>query len=399
MERKSLKKKYFFPVLAIMLVFFGSSGRSYADKASNVDREIQREKNTLKKIETEIERKKKRAAESRKKERSLLSVIEGIDRRFSLLRKEAASLELEIQKKEKEEHALSSRIDEVTLEIERARKIILERIESIYKERQGASLKILFASQDYPDLLRKLQYLKTIARREDEILSLFKESHAELEEKQDRLNSVVKRMLADRETLARKLIERRTERKRKKRLLTRIQKDRKLFKISISEMIQSSQKVKRLISGMEKRKKQIRTILPGKFSTARGHLRWPNNGRIAALFGRQKHPRFDEMIFRKGIEIAPSGGGEVRTVFDGTVVYADWFRGYGMMVMIDHGENYYSLYAHMAKLLVGVGDRVSKGRTLGEVGETGLSNGSKLYFEIRHRGQPINPLSWLQKRR
>ncbi|MFQ5543500.1 MAG: murein hydrolase activator EnvC family protein, partial [Nitrospiria bacterium] len=137
----------------------------------------------------------------------------------------------------------------------------------------------------------------------------------------------------------------------------------------------------------------------GKFSKERGRLEWPKGGKVASLFGRQKHPKFDTMIYRKGIEIAPSRGSEVRSVYDGTIVYADWFRGYGLVIIIDHGENYYSLYAHLNKVLVSVGDMVKKERMIGEVGKTGLSRDPKLYFEIRHEGEPVNPLVWLQKRR
>ncbi len=104
------------------------------------------------------------------------------------------------------------------------------------------------------------------------------------------------------------------------------------------------------------------------------------------------------MITKKGIEISPVRGSAVRNFFDGTVVFADWFRGYGMMIMIDHGENYYSLYADLEKLLVGIGDRIKTRRVIGQIGGTGLSQGSKLYFEIRHKGKAINPTAWLKKR-
>jgi len=371
----------------------------FAETASEMSRKIQKEKAALAKIEAEIEKKKRSNLASKKKERSLLSEMEVIDRRLSLLKNEASLLEFEIKKKEGEAAVLSARIDEVTLQVKTGRKIILERVESIYKEKQGAALKILFAAQDYPDLLRKIQYLKTVAQKEDEILTEFKARQLELEEKKELLSEVMARMFSDRENLARKLSESRNERKKKNRFLARVRKERTFFKKAIAEMTQSSQKVQDLIVTLEKKKKALHAAIPGRFSAARGRLRWPNDGKVVSRFGRQKHPKFDEMIYRKGIEITPARGGEVRSVFGGTVVYADWFRGYGMMIMVDHGENYYSLYAHLAKLLVGVGDQIQKDHVIGEVGRTGLSDGSKLYFEIRHQGKPTNPISWLQKRR
>lgn len=372
---------------------------SRAESTPGIHEQIQDEKKALKKIESLLEKNKKRAVASQKKERSILTEVEVIDRRFNLLRKEAALLESNIKTKEGEARILSKQIDEVRLDIEKGRKMIRGRVRSLYKEKQGASLKILFASQDYPDLLRKIQYMKTIAQKEAQVLNAFKTKHIELEEKKNQLSEVVEHMIVDRESLGQKMVQSRSERKKKTFLLARVRKDRALFSQAVSEMSQSSREIQSLIRSLEKKKKALDAAEVVRFSKARGKLRWPNDGKVAALFGRQKHPKFNETIFRKGIEITPVRGGEVRSVFEGTVVFADWFRGYGMMVMIDHGENYYSLYAHLAKLLVGVGDRVQKNRTIGEIGGTGLSQEPKLYFEIRHQGKPTNPLSWLQKRK
>ncbi|VAX28159.1 Murein hydrolase activator EnvC [hydrothermal vent metagenome] len=384
-------------LLSVLLIFLAPLG-VFAESASEMNRQIQKEKRALKKIESEISKNRKSGLAAKKKERSLLTEMEAIDRRLTLLKREASLLELDIQKKEGEAEMISVRIKAVSSDIETGRKIILARIKSIYKEKQGAAFKILFAAQDYPDLLRKIQYLKIVAQKEDETLTQFKARHVELEEKKSLLVEVTERMVADREALALKLSQSRKERKKKDRFLGRVRKERTFFKRVIVEMGESSKKVQGLILTLEKKKKALRVAIPGRFSAARGKLRWPNDGKLVSRFGRQKHPRFNEMIYRKGIEITPGQGGEVRSIFGGEVVYADWFRGYGMMVMIDHGENYYSLYAHLAQLLVGVGDEVKKDHIVGEVGGTGLSDGSNLYFEIRHQGKPTNPVSWLQKR-
>ncbi len=384
-------------LLSVLLIFSAPLG-VFAETASEMNRQIQKEKRALKKIESEISKNRKSGLAAKKKERSLLAEMEAIDRRLTLLKREASLLELDIQKKEGEAEMISVRIKAVSSDIETGRKIILARIKSIYKEKQGAAFKILFAAQDYPDLLRKIQYLKIVAQKEDETLTQFKARHLELEEKKNLLVEVTERMVADREALALKLSQSRKERKKKDRFLARVRKERTFFKRVIVEMGESSKKVQGFILTLEKKKKALRVAVPGRFSAARGKLRWPNDGRLVSRFGRQKHPRFNEMIYRKGIEITPGQGGEVRSIFGGEVVYADWFRGYGMMVMIDHGENYYSLYAHLAQLLVGVGDEVKKDHIVGEVGGTGLSDGSNLYFEIRHQGKPTNPVSWLQKR-
>jgi septal ring factor EnvC (AmiA/AmiB activator) len=169
---------------------------------------------------------------------------------------------------------------------------------------------------------------------------------------------------------------------------------------TIAELDASSFQLKGLIEKLEEARQKMKEPAPsfGKFIQARGKLDWPNDGSVVSLFGLQKHPKFNTDIFKKGIEIETSRGEDVKAIYDGSVIFSDWFKGYGMMIILDHGDNYYSVYAHLEKLLVSVGERAGKNHTIGSVGETGLSEGKRLYFEIRHQGEPMDPLSWLQKR-
>lgn len=407
-KKKVLRRKVLLIFLIGLSVLFLmlTPDLSEAKKATtqdipNLRKQIQKERSALKKLNSEIKKKKKKQSEAKKKERSILSALERIDRRSRLYRKEARLLEAEIGEKEKEGERLSAKIVTLKEEIEKSRHLIAKRLRTLYKEKQSGGLKILFTSKDYPDLLRTLFYLNTAAKKEGEILSKFKTNHAELSKKKERLQTLKDRLLTDRSDLAEKLSKSRGERRKKKRFLSRVKRERSLYKKAISEMTGASQRVRSLITRLQKEKKaqasaSVKSSV--KFSRARGRLTWPNEGRIVSRYGRQKHPKFDTMINKKGIELSPGKGNAVRNIFDGTVVYADWFRGYGMMIMIDHGENYYSLYAHLEKLLVGIGDRVKTRRVIGQIGGTGLSQGSKLYFEIRHKGKPINPVRWLKKR-
>jgi len=121
-------------------------------------------------------------------------------------------------------------------------------------------------------------------------------------------------------------------------------------------------------------------------------------GQLLTRFGIQRHPQFGTVVYRRGIDIAARIGDEVRVVHDGQVVYADWYKGYGRLVIIDHGEGLYSLYGHLSQLEVGGGERVSRGKVIGLAGDTGSLKGPKLYFEVRRNGEAEDPLLWLAKR-
>ncbi|HEY5599783.1 MAG TPA: peptidoglycan DD-metalloendopeptidase family protein [Candidatus Manganitrophaceae bacterium] len=370
-----------------------------APRSSALNEEIQKEKRGLEKLRDEIEGKREKSILIKKREGSILSDLERMDDRLRELRKEAALIEPEIKAKDKEMEYLSGEIKELTQEINEKRAIISGRLRSLYQERRGGSLKILFASQDYPDFIRRLHYLQTIARKEGELLALFKEKQLQLEEKKSRLGPAKEQLVHDKEALAQKLAEIRAEKRKKDQLLAKVQDEKSFHEKALAELDEASLQLQTVIKKLEEEQKRLKQPPSGKFSKERGRLGWPNDGEVVALFGRQKHPKFDAYIYRKGIDISPSKGEMVRAVFDGVVIYASGFRGYGMVIIIDHGENYYSIYAHLAKLLVSVGAKAGKNTPIGEVGETGLSQGNHLYFEIRHQGEPMDPLVWLQRRR
>jgi septal ring factor EnvC (AmiA/AmiB activator) len=130
----------------------------------------------------------------------------------------------------------------------------------------------------------------------------------------------------------------------------------------------------------------------------RGQLPWPAEGRVVTGFGRQVHPRFGTETFRRGVDIEADEGAPIRAVYAGTVLYRGQLKGYGNLIILDHGAGYYTLYAHASEILVEEGDRVRAGQAIGRVGETGSLEGPRLYFEVRYQGRPEDPEQWLRRR-
>jgi murein hydrolase activator len=124
---------------------------------------------------------------------------------------------------------------------------------------------------------------------------------------------------------------------------------------------------------------------------------WPVSGKVIAPFGKFKHPEFGAEIVRKGIDIDAPVGEEIRAVEQGTVVYADRFAGYGKMVIVDHGERYYTIYGHLSEILKQTGAGVKRGEVIGKAGDSDSLAGSKLYFEMRKDGHSVDPLPWFRK--
>lgn len=137
----------------------------------------------------------------------------------------------------------------------------------------------------------------------------------------------------------------------------------------------------------------------GSFSASKGLLIMPVKGKITTSFGAYKPPGENVELFRKGVDIKGAPEASVSAVFAGTIVYAEWFKGYGNMLIIDHGEGYFTVYARLGKMYKSVNSVVLGGEAIGEINRDSGISGSELYFEIRHHAQPLNPAVWLAKNR
>jgi septal ring factor EnvC (AmiA/AmiB activator) len=127
------------------------------------------------------------------------------------------------------------------------------------------------------------------------------------------------------------------------------------------------------------------------FAKLRGQLAWPVEGNILKLFGRQKH--LSELLWQ-GVLIEAPVGRHVRAISSGRIVFADWLRGLGNIIIIDHGSSYLSLYGHNESLFKSAGEWVEAGDIIGSIGSSGGQKNPSLYFEIREKGKPQNPTKW-----
>jgi septal ring factor EnvC (AmiA/AmiB activator) len=163
-------------------------------------------------------------------------------------------------------------------------------------------------------------------------------------------------------------------------------------------------KSSRIVKDLEKAEAELQGLIAELKATAnelglrarKGHLPFPTAGSVEVGFGKVVNPRFNTVTVQKGIDIRAGEGTRVVCVGLGTVVYAGWLKGYGNLVIVDHGAGYHSLYAHLSEVNVDVGAELEEGEQLAKVGDTGSLKGTYLYFEIRKQGQAIDPLPWLE---
>jgi murein hydrolase activator len=219
------------------------------------------------------------------------------------------------------------------------------------------------------------------------------------------------------------------EQVKRNQLLTTIREEQGTYESAMQELEESSKRLTALIAKLERERKRalaqqareerrrqqraratptpstpappVERYFDGnsKFAKLKGQLAWPIAGRLVSTYGKVKHSTFNTYTFNKGIGISASPGSDFRVIEAGQVLYADRLKGYGTLLIVDHGDGYYSLYAHASELSVQVGNRVARHQVVGKTGEGGSLNGPALYFEIRHQGKPENPLEWLANHR
>jgi septal ring factor EnvC (AmiA/AmiB activator) len=267
-------------------------------------------------------------------------------------------------------------------------------------EGQSGWFRPLLSSGTYSQFQRRLAYLSSLANWEKELLARYQadmEQFAKLKEQQA---SVRQSLLRNKQRTENHLEVMRGIKGKKQVVLTSLQRQTRSHEQTLSALQRAEEQKESLLDDLLKssqtadRERQKRAVSILK----KGGLLWPADGQVVASFGRQKHPTFNTFINKKGIEIETVEGSAIKAVFGGNVVFADWLKGYGLVVILDHHNGFFSFYAHASNLIVQPGDDVVSGETIGHTGASGLTDKNILYFELRKGTKPVDPQKWLVKR-
>jgi septal ring factor EnvC (AmiA/AmiB activator) len=353
-------------------------------------------KRELERLNQQLDQKKRQQQAAARKEQSVLGELEGLDHRIHLNRRKMTILDRQIREQSRVVATLDDEVAQLERHVAGLRESVAVRLRAVYMNGVDGEWAMLFGAGDYQDLLERLDGLQRIAASESSMMNDYERQKSELVAKLQDQRDASERLTQQRRQLAATLDDISSARSGKRALLAKVRTQRTLAAKAITELEDSAKQLQALLQQLEREAAKRKT--DGRLAQARGHLPWPYDGAVVGLFGRQRHSQYNTNIFRRGIEIKAHEGDDVKAVHQGVVAYADWFKGYGLVVVLDHGDHYYTLYAHLGKVGVKVGEAVAQGQVIGVVGDTGLSDEQTLYFELRHHGAPLDPLTWLKKR-
>jgi septal ring factor EnvC (AmiA/AmiB activator) len=306
---------------------------------------------------------------------------------------ELAEAEERVRRAEEESAALGARVAELSGRLAVKRGEVAARLDALYRLGRPRYLRVLLASDDPSRLLAAYRAAAALSSRDARLMGQYRDQRAEAQAESARLDGL--RPVLQRERDARQEAARQAEAalERKRALLRSIQSDRATRQAALGELQAAERSFGAMLPGLSG------AMGPAVgFDKMRGVLDWPAPGRVSAGFGRSVSTRFGTPIEHSGLDIDAPFGADIRAIYDGAVVYAQWLRGYGLTVILDHGGGYMSVYSHASVLLAQKGDRVGRGQKLGLVGDSGSLRGPYLYFEIRRDGRPIDPSGWLRAR-
>jgi septal ring factor EnvC (AmiA/AmiB activator) len=271
--------------------------------------------------------------------------------------------------------------------------------------RGADALRVALSGENPADVSRRLYYLAELSRATARLVRELRDGLAEAEqvrraaeERRGRLDAIEAASRRDRNRI---LAERRERRRVLERVSVEIRKSRRQMQTLLADERRLARLVEEIGRVLATRpgagyarveKVPLLGSVAGPFSKLRGKLRLPVPGELVGRFGA---PRSEGPAGNKGVFIRAAEGQPVRAIAAGQVVYADWMRGYGNLLIVDHGEAYLSIYANNESLLKQTGDPVAAGETVATVGASGGNEQSGLYFELRHLGKAFDPLRWV----
>ncbi len=392
--------------LAFLLCFITASltmstwASAKPQKEHAIQQELKQEQERLKKLNDEINKTKRKAKKAERKSESVLKKIEKLDKTLVKKQREYRRINKELKGKDRRLAELQTNLTNVQRNVTQHRHSISNRLRLLYMEGRGGYLKALFEANTFANFERRLAYLSTISKQEYRLLEEYRQQLTTWEDLKQQQKQARKELLDYKKRTQHTIKEMKGVKKNKHVVLTSLSKEQELYERTVEGLKRSAKQVDSLLKELDQRSKLSKSKAKsrkGKVHT-KGSLLWPTEGKVISFFGRQKHPTFDTYVNKKGIKIRTKRSSPIQTVSQGNVVYADWLKGYGLVVIIDHTNGFFSLYAHASKLLVKEGQTVDMGEVIGETGETGLTDNNILYFELRKGTKPIDPLRWLAKR-
>lgn len=368
-----------------LLIALGATTTQAADKT---------QQSKLDALKTQISGLQKQLLHTGGERESLMTALRDAELRAISIRQRVDHLQTQVKTLESELKTLDAQRTALQDVHDRQARRVASEISSVYRLGRQEPIKLLLNMEDPELVSRTIKYYRYFVAARSEKLARYQDTLAELNGvkktinlRQAQLDNDRKHLVQEQETLKNQQQERRT-------VLAKIDLQLKDHNTRLAQLTRERQQLEAVINNLARSLQQLEIPDNQPFAKQRGKLPWPLNGRVVHAFGARRAASLNWT----GWLLHAAEGSPVSAVHHGRVVFSDYLRGQGLLLIIDHGEGYLSLYAHNQLLLKETGDWVKPGEVIAKTGATGGLSRSALYFEIRLRGQPLDPKPWLKPR-
>ena len=402
----SKKKPLLFICICTAAVILSSAVPASAEKtAAQIENELKQQEQAYKKIQNQMSKVNKNIEDKQRQEKNVTQQIGLLSQKISLTQQKANVVSSKIDKLQSNIFTLANNIEKANKDISSAQAVLKKRLIDIYKYGGVAEFNLLLSSRGAEDALANTYLLSKIAEQDKKLINDLTEKKRRLTMTQAELKKEQNKLKGEKDDLHKQNRELKSASDERNALLAKVRKDKALFIAQQQELMKASNEMQAAIKKLlaekrrirdEERKKKGTPSLPTTVYYKGGRLMWPVQGTINSSFGTRVHPVFKTKITHTGIDIGAPKGTPVGAAEAGEVLYTGWMRGYGQVVIIDHGGNLTTVYAHLSKIETQENARVKRGGVIGRVGSTGITTGNHLHFEVRVNGNAVNPMNYLR---
>lgn len=351
-------------------------------------------------IKNKIEREKQGLSQVQRQEGSILQALNQIESSLEAKRRDLRAANNNLNTITQEVERLEVEQERIKTSMQQREGLLQKRAVALYRwYRGGSPLVLLNGDTTLGTYLQRQRYLQTTLTYDRDLVAKLGAEVKTSEAVRANLTQRKTELDERRQTLAKAQEAVQEEAEKKKEILASLKQEKESRVRALKELEVAAARLQKMVDDLT-REASIRPpeVPPGGgLSVLRGRLDWPVRGELKREFGKSKHREFATDVFRNGIDIDAHIGDEIRAVERGRIVFADRMAGYGKMIIVDHGERYYTIYAHLAEFTKKNGDTVRRGEPIGLVGDSDSLTGAGLYFEMRKDGRSIDPMPWFRR--
>ncbi len=379
-------------VLIAFILTPSAAKKSPRKPKGSIDAQIAAEEKKRSELAKQAQTYRNQIQQMGRKVEGLLTKVNTLQQDEIVAGQELKVLELQSEKIQENIDVLDTYMKEEQAKIDELSGKMSERILDMYKYGETGRMRTLFASRSVFEAVEDAYLLKYVNQRDEDILSELQAKVQNMDLSRQTMDDHQARLKEKSEAVQEQRDKYHQSIKDTNKFITSLQRQKALAEKAAIEAEEAQRAAGAMIAELQR--KRARTFIPeGKGSK----FDWPVRGPMASPFGNRIHPILKRKILHAGIDIASPNGTPIKTAAPGEVIYNGWLRGYGRVIVIDHGRGFSTLYAHLSASLVQEGQIVRAGATIGRVGKTGNVTGYHLHFEVRHYGTPVNPIRYLKR--